>query len=74
MTLLGSKRSVIVCGWVGGDEGRSDLKELKARMAADLGGLRALSSQLPAFSLQLPALISSIAVHSDGRDPRVKAG
>ena len=35
------ERWVIVCGWVGGGEAFVDLKELKASVAADLGGLRA---------------------------------
>jgi hypothetical protein len=43
MKKLGSERWLIVCGWVGGGEAFVDLKGLKARLAADLGGLGAFS-------------------------------
>jgi hypothetical protein len=39
MTLLGSERWVIVCGWVGGGDALVDLKEINAEMAVDLRGL-----------------------------------
>jgi hypothetical protein len=32
---------VIICGWVDGGDAFFDLKELKARLAGGLGGLRA---------------------------------
>src|ERR1017187_10564870 len=49
MKKLGSERRVIFCGWVGGGEAIVVLKDLKARLAADLGGLRAFY-ELSAFS------------------------
>jgi hypothetical protein len=58
------ERWVIVCGWVGGGEAFVDLKELKASVAADLGGLRAFSSQLPALSFQLSASSSQLPASS----------
>jgi hypothetical protein len=40
MTLSGSERLVIICGLADGGEGFVVLKELKARVAGDCGGIR----------------------------------
>jgi hypothetical protein len=57
MKKLGSERRVIVCGWVGGGEAIVVLKDLKARLAGDLRGLRAFY-ELSALSFQLSAFSS----------------
>ena len=53
MTLLGSERWVIVCGWFGGGDAFVDLKEINARCGSGFGGIE--SFQLSASSFQLPA-------------------
>ena len=54
MTLLGSERWVIFCGWVGGSAAFVDLKEINARCGSGFGGiesvLRAFSSRIEANS------------------------
>ena len=57
MTLLGSERWVIVCGWFGGGDAFVDLKEINARCGRGFGGIE--SFQLPA-----PRFISRIEADS----------
>ena len=51
MTILGSERWVIVCGWVGGGAAFLDLKEINARYGSGFGGIE--SFQLSASSSTL---------------------
>ena len=67
MKKLGSERRVIVCGWVGGGEAIVVLKDLKARLAADLGGLRAFY-ELSGLSFQLVHEANSASYEGRGED------
>jgi hypothetical protein len=46
MTFLRCEGWVIVCGWVGRGEGRSDLKEINACVAANRGGFATLNADM----------------------------
>ena len=49
MTFLRCEGWVSVCGWVGRGEGRSDLKEINACVAANRGGFATLNAEMGVY-------------------------
>jgi hypothetical protein len=71
---LGSEWWVIVCGLVGGGQGKSGLKELKARLAGGFGGIESFQLSASSFWPLAPAFTPCIEGHSVWLAGRVKDG